>query len=300
MLQRPLRDAPHLIVVGNLKGGSGKTTMAMHLAVGLLKRGQRVGTIDLDADQQSLTCYVENRRIWSHHRGTALELPDHRTIAPAHRASLDDNEAEDLAAFEAVLYELAGRSEFIVIDTPSTDTYLMRLAHLLADTTVTPLQDSFLDLTTLARTDPVTHEVTRTGHYAAIVTDGRKPRLDSGLGASHWLVVHNRCAGPSPVRTSVRELGLRIGFRDLEGCADRPLYGELFAHGLTAFDLADDRALDRPRTDADAAARQEMERLLDDLRLPLDERALRHAAAHAQWFACRAAPLDTDDLLADV
>ena len=49
------QKAPHVIVVGNEKGGSGKTTIAMHVAVALLKDGQRVGTVDLDSNQKSLT-----------------------------------------------------------------------------------------------------------------------------------------------------------------------------------------------------------------------------------------------------
>jgi chromosome partitioning protein len=41
--ERPIvvHKAPHLIVVGNEKGGSGKTTIAMHVAVALLKEGRR-------------------------------------------------------------------------------------------------------------------------------------------------------------------------------------------------------------------------------------------------------------------
>jgi molybdopterin-guanine dinucleotide biosynthesis protein len=130
--------APHVIVIGNEKGGSGKTTIAMHLAVSLLKQGQRVGTIDLDSNQKALTRYIENRRIWANHRCIELEVPLHRCIERAESAKLDDNEAVELAAFEEAVCSIKESVHFLVIDTPSTDTYLMRLAHLVADTLVTP------------------------------------------------------------------------------------------------------------------------------------------------------------------
>ena len=43
----------HVVVLGNEKGGSGKSTTAFHIAVALLKAGQRVATIDLDCRQKA-------------------------------------------------------------------------------------------------------------------------------------------------------------------------------------------------------------------------------------------------------
>lgn len=94
-----LQKAPHVIVVGNEKGGSGKTTLAMHVAIALINDGQRVGTVDLDSNQKSLTHYIENRKIWAGHRGLELQIPIHRCIPRAEGARLEDNEAEELAAF---------------------------------------------------------------------------------------------------------------------------------------------------------------------------------------------------------
>jgi chromosome partitioning protein len=130
----------------------------MHVAIALLKAGQSVGNVDLDSNQQSLARYIENRRIWAHHRRIDLETPPHRHVSLAQGARIDQIEAEELAAFRAAISTLADSNQFMIIDTPSTDNYLMRLAHLMADTLLTPLQDSFLDLCALGLTDPVTHE----------------------------------------------------------------------------------------------------------------------------------------------
>ena len=59
----------HVIVLGNEKGGSGKSTTALHIAVALLKAGQRVATIDLDSRQQSFTRYIANRQAWARRTG---------------------------------------------------------------------------------------------------------------------------------------------------------------------------------------------------------------------------------------
>ena len=140
MLHQTLHRAPHVIVVGNEKGGSGKTTIAMHIAIALLKSGQRVGTLDLDSHQKSLTRYVENRRVWANLRRIELEIPVHRHISRAEGAKLEENEAEELAAFEAAASSFGQSIDFLVIDTPANDSFLMRLAHLVADTLVTPHQ----------------------------------------------------------------------------------------------------------------------------------------------------------------
>ncbi len=150
----------HVIVLGNEKGGSGKSTTAMHIAVALLKAGQRVATIDLDSRQKTFTHYVENRRDCAKRTGIALEVPDHYDIARGEGARVDENEAAEFAGFAAAINEVEHSHDFVVIDSPGNDTYLMRLAHSMADTLVTPLNDSFLDFDVLGQVDATTFEVT--------------------------------------------------------------------------------------------------------------------------------------------
>src|ERR1700722_14431605 len=57
--------SPRVIVVGNEKGGSGKSTVAMHVAVGLMKSRQQVATIDLGSREKTFTHYIENRHAWA-------------------------------------------------------------------------------------------------------------------------------------------------------------------------------------------------------------------------------------------
>src|SRR5258708_30571109 len=128
------RGAPHVMVVGNEKGGSGKTTMAMHIAVGLMKSGQRLATIDLDSRQRTLTRYVENRRAWARRCHVDLELPTHLTIAYAEGARVDENEAAEFTDFGRAVAAIDHRHDFVLIDTPPHDSYLMRLAHSVMDT----------------------------------------------------------------------------------------------------------------------------------------------------------------------
>lgn len=296
---RAARSAPYVIVVGNGKGGSGKTTLAMHVAIGLLKAGQRVGTLDLDADQRSLTCYVENRRIWANHLRIELELPLHRHIAEACGMRADENEAKELGWLEEAIAGFEPSCDFLVIDTPSHDCYLMRVAHLAADTIVTPLQDSFLDLCALGLIDPVTHEITRTGYYAAMVCAARKRRRQFDPGFIDWIVVRNRACETSLVKHNLGELGLRIGFRDAEGCAERAVYRQFFPFGLTAFDATDEVAAAACLKEAHLAAQREMQALLKRLQLPFSERGLRRAAARSEWLLRKEAPLALDDILAE-
>ena len=291
--------APHVIVVGNEKGGAGKTTMAMHVAVGLLKLGQRVSTIDLDSTQQSLTRYTENRRIWANYRRIELELPAHRYVSRARSPRPVENDAEELAALETAISSFDRSTDFLVIDTPSNDTYLMRLAHLMADTVLTPLPDSFLDFGMLASIDPITHEVTGTGPYAAMMCEARRRRRQVDGALIDWVVVRNRFSLSWLLGQSLGKLAMRLGFRDIEGCAERVVYRQFFLSGLTAFDPLDEITLgDRPNR-LHVAAQHEMRDLITQLKLPINELGRRRAAIRAEWAASAAAPLETSDILAD-
>src|SRR5258708_22257305 len=163
------RGLLHVIVVGNEKGGSGKSTIAINIAVALMKSGQRLATIDLDSRQRTLTHYIENRRAWARRCPVDLELPTHLTIAYAEGARVDENEAAEFADFGKAVAAIERRHDFVVIDTPPHDSNLMRLAHSVTDTLGTPLNDSFLALDVLAKNDPLTFAVTRARPYAALV-----------------------------------------------------------------------------------------------------------------------------------
>src|SRR6266545_2248915 len=191
MLQAPngLPPSPRVIVVGNEKGGSGKTTVAMHIAIALMKAGQRVATIDLDSRQKSLTHYLENRRAWAKRTHTDLELAVHFSVARAEGAKVHENEA---AEFADKVITAVQHCHFLVIDTPPHDSYLMRLAHSIADTLVSPLNDSFLDLDALAMVDPVTFAVTEVSHYAEMVRKARRLRQSVDGALTDWVVARNR------------------------------------------------------------------------------------------------------------
>ena len=156
----------HVVVLGNEKGGSGKSTTALHIAVALLKAGQRVATIDLDCRQQSFTRYINNRAAWARRTGLNLEIPVHRLIKLGDTMQIADNENSEFQQFMNAVSEVERTFDFIVIDTPGTDSYLMRLAHSMADTLVTPINPSFLDFDVLGTVDPQTYAVTGESHYA--------------------------------------------------------------------------------------------------------------------------------------
>jgi chromosome partitioning protein len=176
----------HVVVLGNEKGGSGKSTVALHVAVALLKAGQRVATIDLDCRQQSFTRYINNRTAWARRTGLDLELPVHRCIKCGESMQILDNESSELVQFVDAVSTVERAFDFIVIDTPGSDTYLMRLAHAMADTLVTPINDSFLDFDVLGTVDAETHSVTGESYYAEMVRDARRKRRQLD-GASNRL-----------------------------------------------------------------------------------------------------------------
>lgn len=294
----------HVIVLGNEKGGSGKSTTAMHLAIALLKAGQRVATIDLDSRQRTLTHYVDRRRAWAKKLRLPLELPQHYSVARAEGVRVDDNEQAEFTRFADAIVAVEHSQDFLVIDTPGADTYLARLAHSMADTLITPLNDSFLDFDVLASVDAETCEIIGTSHYAELVREARRHRRVVDGRMTDWVVVRNRLSAIGSrnrklVGDGLAELGRRLGFRFVDGFAERLVYREFFPRGLTALDDLDEAALGVQPCLSHVTARMEVQALLASLMLPINERGRTHAAARAEWHLSALAPLDIDDVFAD-
>jgi len=261
----------HVIVVGNEKGGSGKSTIAMHIAVALIKSGQRVGTIDLDARQKSFTHYIENRRAWAGHVDRDLGIPSHQC---RNADSAADDETTNCRALTEAVDELSRDCNVIVIDTPGHDSALTRLAHTMADTLVTPLNDSFVDLDVLGTVDPETFTVTGTSHYAQMVEEASRQRQFRGQAAINWVVLRNRLSmlgsrNKRLVGDALQELSRRLDFQCIEGLAERVIFREFFPRGLTAVDDLDEITLGTRPTMSHATARLEMESLLSAFGLGL-------------------------------
>jgi chromosome partitioning protein len=174
----------HVVVLGNEKGGSGKSTTALHIAVALIKAGQRVATIDLDCRQQSFTPYINNRRAWARRTGLDLEVPVHRCIKLGETMQIADNESSELQQFTEAVSAVERTFDFLVIDTPGSDSYLMRLAHSMADTLVTPINDSFLDFDVLGTVDPATYSVRFAGRAKRASASRRQQACPSPPSAS--------------------------------------------------------------------------------------------------------------------
>lgn len=256
---------PRVIVLGNEKGGSGKSTAAMHLVVGLLHAGRRVGSMDVDSRQATLSRYLDNRRATIANKGAALPMPDHRRVdlSMARGEVADEDER---TRFEAALGELAAENEVVVIDTPGADTFMSRLAHSRADTIVTPMNDSFVDLDLIAKVDADTLKVLKPSLYAEMVWDQRKQRALRDRSSIDWVVMRNRLASiearnKRAVGQVLEQLARRIGFRLAPGFGDRVIFRELFLQGLTLLDLGQ-KGLGVAMSMSHVAARQEVRDLL--------------------------------------
>jgi chromosome partitioning protein len=306
MLVQPIQEiqqSAHVVVLGNEKGGSGKSTTALHIAVALLKAGQRVATIDLDSRQQSFTHYIENRRAWAARARIQLEMPTHYCVPRAETNSLDANEAKEFASFAAAISAVEHNHDVVVVDTPGSDTYLMRLAHSMADTLVTPLNDSFVDFDVLGTLDQTNFTVTGESHYANMVREARRQRRLVDGKLTDWIVVRNRLAALGSrnkrlVGDGIAELAKRMGFRSVDGFAERVVYREFFPRGLTALDDLDEQTLGIRPNMSHLTAREEVVGLLNSLHLPLSENGKRRAAARAEWYSVMDQPLQVHDVIA--
>lgn len=253
-----------LIVVGNEKGGSGKTTVAIHLVAGLMATGLRVGAVDLDHRQRSLSHFFAYRTAWGERQNRDYSLP--RLVTPnAH----DDGDAT--AALANMVGALSREAEVIVVDCPGADTALGQAAHAGASIIVTPLNDSFVDFDLLAGVDPETYEAKAPSIYAEFVWESRKRQMVERRKTIDWLIVRNRMASTETrnqrrVSEALTKLAQRIGFRFVPGLSERVIYRELFPKGLTVLDLIEGKT--KGITMAQIAARAEVRGLIAALRLP--------------------------------
>lgn len=256
----------HLIVLGNEKGGTGKSTLAMHIVVGLMDAGRKVAVIDLDARQKSITRYIQNRQTFMVNGGAKVVVPEVSIIAQSEAEMLRDREKADQNSLQKALGLYKNSVDYIVIDCPGNDTYLSRIAHALADTLVTPLNDSFIDLDLLGEVSPLNFQLSKLSCYSEMVWESRKYRSASGKPPIDWVVVRTRLSSLNSrnnkrVHNVLEALQKRLMFRYVHGLYERAIYKELFPNGLTILDLEKVTSLSH------VVARQEVRSLIDNLNL---------------------------------
>jgi chromosome partitioning protein len=259
---------PYVIVVGNEKGGTGKSTTAVHLAVALLRQGYGVATLDLDPRQRTLTRYIENRQRFADTLARPLPAPRHATTDPLEGG---DAAAQVVArARVAAAIRSAGGSDFLIIDTPGSASALARAGHEAADTLITPINDSFIDIDVLAQIDRDRRTVIGPSVYTQMVWECHNRRVVETRPAMDWIVMRNRLAhidsrNMRDITALMDALARRIGFRLAPGFGERVVFRELFPLGLTVLDLPE--RIDRPGADtalsgSHRAARDELGTLL--------------------------------------
>ncbi|MGE4561332.1 MAG: division plane positioning ATPase MipZ, partial [Rhodospirillales bacterium] len=261
----------HVVTIGNEKGGSGKSTTAMHICIGLMRGGRSVASIDLDVRQQSLTRYVENRQAYAATHGHNLPMPEHQSFAVA-ASEIGRSENADEERIVGVIERLRDSHDVIVIDTPGSDNPLNRMAHSLADVLVTPLNDSLVDLDVLARVDGARMKVLGPSHYSEMIWEQKMRRAQRDGGSIDWIVMRNRLSNLDAYNKRdmdklIKDLAGRINFRVMIGFGERVIFRELFLAGLTIMDLKE-AAGQQALSPSHLAARAEVQTLVNAIDLP--------------------------------
>jgi chromosome partitioning protein len=260
-----------VLVFGNEKGGSGKTTAAMHVAVALARMEKRVGAIDLDIRQRSFSRQLENRAAWCRNAGKPLATPERLDIAASSAPSLDAAAKEEADSFAQAIGRAQDEFDFLIIDTPG------------ANTLITPLNDSFVDFDLLANIDAETFVISKPSVYSDFVWECRKRRLLERKPALDWIVMRNRLAATEArnkrrMSAALDALSRRISFRVAAGFGERVIYRELFPAGLTVLDLPQP-GVAISLSMSHVAARQEVRALVSTLLSPIGATATRAQSA---------------------
>ena len=260
---------PHIIVLGNEKVGTGKSTVSMHLIASLTRMGYPVGSIDVDARQGTLTRYIENRKITSDKMEKPLPQSTHIPLLLSTNSIKEEAIKEDQANLEAAVEKLSSNA-FILIDTPGSDSSLSRAAHAMTDTLITPLNDSFIDLDMLVRLKDETLDILRPSTYAEMVWEQKKRRAIRDKGSIGWFVLRNRLSSlnaknKAQMEDVIRVLAKRIGFNYISGFGERVIFRELFLTGLTVLDMED---CNMQVTLSHVSAKQELRNLIQLIQLP--------------------------------
>lgn len=247
----------------------------MHVIVSLLSMGFRVGAVDLDGKQQTLGRYIENRRAYISKRNIILPMPDIRIIPPSEHKSMDEAQSDERERFIKSLQELVYGNDFVVIDCPGADSFIAKLGHSFADTLLTPMNDSFIDLDLLATVEPDNYEVQKPSWYSEMVWEQRKRRALIDRHQIDWVVMRNRLSHTDAhnkrhIESVLKKLAGRISFRQAAGFGERVIFRELFLKGLTMLDLKS-KKVDVKMTMSHVAARQELRHLIKSLNLPAVE-----------------------------
>lgn len=261
----------HIIVVGNEKGGAGKSTVSMHVATALSRAGKQVGVLDLDLRQRSFGHYAENRRAFCEREGLDLPTPEYRDLPEIDKDELAPGENIFDRRLSVAVSGMEQEKDFILIDCPGSHTRLSQVAHSLADTLITPLNDSFVDFDLLAKIDPQTNKILGPSIYSEMVWSARQLRAQAGLPAIDWVVLRNRLGAQQmhnkkKMGDALENLARRIGFRVAPGFSERVIFRELYPNGLTLLDLKDIGV--KGMNISNVAARQELRDLMAALNLP--------------------------------
>ena len=324
---RSAHSPPHIVVVGNQKGGSGKSTFAMHIIVALLKAGKRVASFDLDLNQLTLTRYLGNRHEWVRKHEQKLELPDHYSVTEqVHGTTLvrfisrlkkiwrthkDDftgssalSHSADLRHFISQLKKIgrAHKHDFIVIDTPGGAQHLSLIAHGMADTLITPINDSLVDLDVLVAMEQSDLEP-QPSVYAKMVWRALEARRKVNGRTTDWIVVRNRLESVESSNqhqiTQVLDVIQRtLGFRIARGLLERAVYREFFAAGLTVFDQVEEFTSSTDSNRPELLARLEVQNLIREIGL-IEEADLENEACPQIEPEMAGANAKANELVAD-
>jgi chromosome partitioning protein len=254
-----------VIVFGNQKGGTGKSTLAMHLVVSLLQSGFKVATIDTDARQGTFSRYIENREK-TKLENPQISMPFHTPLFDVQTDSISVMEKENLRTFTDLINSLASY-DFIVVDTPGNDSNLSKIAHSFADVIITPMNESFIDLDLLVRIEGPESNSLKPSTYSEMVWNQKKERAIRDKGTIEWIVLVNRMANVVSKNRNefdriLQSLARRIGFKLAKGFKERVIFKELFLSGLT---LLDKDVASLQTSLSHIAARQELKDLIEIL-----------------------------------